>query len=68
MGKAATIKLTQIFIEISYEGTESQVYQKVNDEWTHINNPQFYTFSNNTWTLLSSEEFVDGQQYIVQSI
>lgn len=66
--KYSPIKITQISIIVTYNTIAETVYQKINNTWTEITNPQFYKFSNNTWQTGTTSDFLDGQKYILKSI
>lgn len=65
--KYSPIRVTQIFIEIIYDAVTTEVYQKINGAWENLSELQYYKYSNNSWQLLSGDEFYDGQKYILQS-
>lgn len=65
--KYSPIRITQIFIEITYNVKETEIYQKINGIWEQISNPQFYKLSNGTWQTITNDEFYNEQKYILQS-
>ena len=65
--KNSPIRITQIWIEITYESMLTEVYQKIGGIWNKLPDPKFYKFSNGAWQSLMKDEFYDGQKYILQS-
>lgn len=64
--KQSTVRITQIYIEISYEceADESKIYLKSNGMWEELTNVHYYTKTKNFWQPAFIDNLSKIQKYI----